>query len=414
VGVDRDGVTKAFTSDKVKEVIKRREIKLLNYGDLKVSGAKKPSAGKPRRFFSDSSIEVESITRKKDCQDEWIRLTDRWRKSMLGLPHDNVAGTEASWELAKEIVKDEFPPEYSKPENYQQKVTMVKGKGTSGKGEKGEKGEGDGEGGAGEEGKGKSKGGIGTGNVIVSDHAEQGKLSDANYDPGQGDKFVNSGTGTHTFDPGVIHMPRVEKRDGPDNTSSQARKYANRLRTLIQAETYPQWVRGLDKGRRLANNRLYRVGLPDHDPDQRKIWQRKIEKDNPTLDTAVSIIVDMSQSMGETMSCGTSMIKVACDIAGSLDHALRDILHIQVEVLGFTANNRRGNFRDHQVWAEGKTRPSGGDPASAVQGQQGHYPDRHGVAGGDETPASTRCPTQDRACHHGRCSLLGDVFTDPG
>jgi len=280
-------------------------------------------------------IEVESITRKKKCQDEWLRLTDRWRKPMLGLPHGNVDGTEASWQLAKDIVKEEFPPEFSEKKNYQQQ--KVKAKGKKGDGEGDEEGDGDGDG-SGKQAKGKGKKGHGTGQVIVSDHAEQGALSDASTDPGTGDKFVNSGAGTYTFDPTAIHMPQVGKRDGADATSSQARKYANRLRTLIQAETYPQWVRGLDKGRRLANNRLYRVGLPDHDPDHKKIWQRKIEKDNPALDTAVSIIVDMSQSMGETMKCGACMMTVACDIAGALDHALRDILHIQVEVLGFTAN----------------------------------------------------------------------------
>lgn len=34
VAADRDGVTKAFTSEKVKAVIKKRSIKLINYGDL--------------------------------------------------------------------------------------------------------------------------------------------------------------------------------------------------------------------------------------------------------------------------------------------------------------------------------------------------------------------------------------------
>ncbi len=283
-------------------------------------------------------IEVESITRKSGCQDEWIRLTDRWRKSMLGLPHGNVEGTEASWELSKEILRKEFPPEHSKEENWQNKPKKAAGKNSSGKGK--EKGEGDGDGsGSGEQGdKSKPKKGHGTGNVIVSDHCEQGKMSDENENPALGDKFVNSGTGTHTFDPTAIYMSRPTPTQGADRTSNQARKYANRLRTLIQAETYPQWVRGLDKGRRLANSKLYRVGLPDHDPDQRKIFQRKIEKDNPTLDTAVSIVVDMSQSMGYTMACGTTMIATACDVAGALDHALRDILHIQCEVLGFTAS----------------------------------------------------------------------------
>jgi len=40
VGADRNGVTYAFTSKKVKEVIKRRGIKLLSYGDLKKAKAK--------------------------------------------------------------------------------------------------------------------------------------------------------------------------------------------------------------------------------------------------------------------------------------------------------------------------------------------------------------------------------------
>ncbi len=35
VADDRDGVTYAFTSEKIKEVIKRRDIKLISYGDLK-------------------------------------------------------------------------------------------------------------------------------------------------------------------------------------------------------------------------------------------------------------------------------------------------------------------------------------------------------------------------------------------
>ena len=35
VAADRDGVTKAFTSQRVKEVIQRRGIRLMSYGDLK-------------------------------------------------------------------------------------------------------------------------------------------------------------------------------------------------------------------------------------------------------------------------------------------------------------------------------------------------------------------------------------------
>ncbi|MEE8451718.1 MAG: hypothetical protein V3R99_07375 [Thermoguttaceae bacterium] len=34
VAADRDAVTKAFTSEKVKQVVKSRRIKLISYGDL--------------------------------------------------------------------------------------------------------------------------------------------------------------------------------------------------------------------------------------------------------------------------------------------------------------------------------------------------------------------------------------------
>jgi hypothetical protein len=55
VASDRHGVTMAFTSEKVKEVIRRRNIKLMSYGDFRVKG-KKAATEKPRRFFSEKSF----------------------------------------------------------------------------------------------------------------------------------------------------------------------------------------------------------------------------------------------------------------------------------------------------------------------------------------------------------------------
>ncbi len=58
VGKARQAVTDAFCSDKVREVIKRRGIKLLSYGDLreKAKALKETTKKQRRRFFSDDSF----------------------------------------------------------------------------------------------------------------------------------------------------------------------------------------------------------------------------------------------------------------------------------------------------------------------------------------------------------------------
>ncbi len=57
VANERSGEVYAFASPKVMEVVKRRNIKLMSFGDLKKQTSKTAvTGGKPRRFFSDTSF----------------------------------------------------------------------------------------------------------------------------------------------------------------------------------------------------------------------------------------------------------------------------------------------------------------------------------------------------------------------
>ncbi len=76
VANERYGEVYAFTSEKVKEVIKRRSIKLLSYRNFKVKG-ETATAKKPRRFFSDDSFWNQPLPENPEIDpksDYWLGL----------------------------------------------------------------------------------------------------------------------------------------------------------------------------------------------------------------------------------------------------------------------------------------------------------------------------------------------------
>lgn len=109
---------------------------------------------------------------------------------------------------------------------------------------------------------------------------------------------------------------------------------ANKLRKLLQVKSQSIKIYGQKAGK-VSNKNVHRVTMRESGEYQRKIFKKKI--DNDILDTAVTILVDFSGSMGGD--------KMAHAIASAL--LLNDALAkigVPVEILGFTTGNIDGRF----------------------------------------------------------------------
>lgn len=107
---------------------------------------------------------------------------------------------------------------------------------------------------------------------------------------------------------------------------SRPEAFANKLRMYLQIISRDK-VRYALKTGSLHNSGLHRVPL--NIPGYSERVFKKVKK-NKTLDVAVSLLIDLSGSMSG------SKYKHACIAANLMQHALGNVLHVPVEVLGFS------------------------------------------------------------------------------
>jgi len=109
VANERSGEVFAFTSPKVMEVIKRRNIKLMSFGDLKRQKAKTDAAAtKPGRFFSDSSFWNTPIGDNPEVDPN----SDRWIGLLKTEPSGNRIGINATDFAIPVYEADKYTPTY--------------------------------------------------------------------------------------------------------------------------------------------------------------------------------------------------------------------------------------------------------------------------------------------------------------
>lgn len=307
-----------------------------------------------RDFCGDEHMpHVNTILKHLKCEKEYADIGKKYLHKIMMLPHSNPEGPEAAWKLALEIVADLWPGQEEREKWEQQQQPGQGAQLPLGSGDGSEQDDSAASGGAGDDsdengtaGKGKTK------QLIVSDHA--GQANQAKKQKGSRYGYVNSGQGSWTYNPAIIDDSPFHGDDRTPNMPppEAVRGPANKLRNLLQVETYPKTFRGLESGRRLSGGFLHRAALPEHLPMHSHIWETKRLGVNPTMDTVVTILVDCSASMDDEFPGGFEYIQVAQRIAGAVDHGLRDILHIPVRVVAFTDSVRTVQSREIKGWHE--------------------------------------------------------------
>lgn len=106
---------------------------------------------------------------------------------------------------------------------------------------------------------------------------------------------------------------------------------SNKIRKLLQVKTQTQNMYGQKKGR-LANKSIHRVGMTGTGGYREKVFKQKIQR--YSLDTAVTVLIDFSGSMG-----GDKMEHAI--VSGMMLNEAISKIGVPLEVLGFT--DKRAN-----------------------------------------------------------------------
>lgn len=115
--------------------------------------------------------------------------------------------------------------------------------------------------------------------------------------------------------------------------------FANRIRTKLQVRARAKTQYGVKRGK-LHKASVYRVVVPDAPGFNQKVFKRRIETD--TLDTCVQVVCDISGSMGGQKLQNAIVSSVL------LGEVLGNVLHIPVEVVGFT-HFHNPDVHDHRT-----------------------------------------------------------------
>ncbi len=107
--------------------------------------------------------------------------------------------------------------------------------------------------------------------------------------------------------------------------------FVSNMRRLLQVKSQRHYVNGHKHGK-LANSRLYRVGLPPIDSGE---WNSRVFKkrtaDVDILNTAVFVLSDASGSMGGVK------YETAARACGLINDAFGNVLHVPLSIAAFTS-----------------------------------------------------------------------------
>ena len=300
------------------------------------------TAGMGDEVYDASSSQVRQWVdklRDGDYRDELLRLRDS------DSPDRTMGVFRLSQRIAKEVF--EIDPEKEEEEAKQRQEQQAK---ESGKGKEGKEGDGKGKGSASTMGDGKD------GEEAEGEYSVQYKTflqdqedmkdpkhsvsklhidyEDRDYDgnyiptPIKDTYVINYVTGTSNLSSAKASDPSTGRLSSLTTlTKKPTEGFTNKVRRLLQIRSKGRWEYGTKKGSLHMGN-LYRVGMTDAKGYNERVFKRHITSD--TLDTAVSILVDISGSMGG------DKFRSATEAALHISNTLGNTLHIPIEMVGFT------------------------------------------------------------------------------
>lgn len=279
-------------------------------------------------------------------------------------------GTAATYDLAKRIFKEVYDLD---PEAEEERCKKEKQKGEGkdkqeGEGEDGEDGEGEGEGKPGDkekEGEGKAKPGEGKEGEdekkekrikvnykdLVShvNEDDRGKVSQTSMEYEGHDYNSKTYTPvpfsdycTFNFPRGTQEGPKGNDRHESKNVLSESfrgadfivepcmtarENFSNDVRQRLQVRSRSRWEYAKKQGK-LHRPSLHKVLIKDAPGYNERVFKNKVVSD--TLDIAVTVLIDTSGSMGRHKY--TPAAVAAC----MLNESLGNVLHIPLEIVGFT------------------------------------------------------------------------------
>lgn len=232
-------------------------------------------------------------------QTEWYgKLCDGDYESIL------KSGITADEEVAltRRIITEVFnldPDGDKKPQKGESETEEGEGEGQEGDGEEG-KGQGDGEQGEGEEGESKEGGTVKYSDFLLHSHEEVSDVMggspykieyDANvagFDDTRPVNTIDYEKGEHTHAINYRVSKTIDKIDS-------GRGLATKVRKLLQVAALSKYRHGLKSGK-ISPKSLYRAGMRNSGEAQRRVFRKKDVA--ITLDSAVTVLIDSSGSMG--------------------------------------------------------------------------------------------------------------------
>lgn len=255
----------------------------------------------------------------KDFNGEQQKWLSKLKKGPYKELLNGIVTAEDTYNLTKKILSEVFELDADEEEKKAQESASSKGKGSSKEGKKGKKGKGE----SAVERHLKFDDVLAhkhdmeetsSYSPLTIDYEDSTKKYDK-YNPWSFDKFdVRDYTTITTF------------TGGYDDISTETTNFSNKLKRYLLILSKDKYSYGKKKGY-LHNKNLYRVTLKDAGSYSSKIFKQK--KESYILDTAISVLIDMSGSMGgrKIMDAAHSAILLNDSIAK---------LGVSVEIAGFT------------------------------------------------------------------------------
>lgn len=258
---------------------------------------------------------------------------------------DDEHRTGKAYALAKRIFEEVFQ-EDAKKEEERCAEQAAKGEGEQGD-KSGESGDGEGKGeGEGKEGDKDGEEGYAHSRVYAELQQDTFNISRNKSHKGHHVHYTSSGKGGANYTPtplkdvvvvdyktGKCNSPHVSANIAPDDYDRYrdaiegSDGFAQKVRRLLQIRSRGRTQYGTKSGA-LHNANLYRVTMTDAKGYNERVFKKRIVTD--TLDSAVSVLCDTSGSMGGDKYAN------AMRAAIHLSNTLGNVLHIPIEILGFT------------------------------------------------------------------------------
>ena len=164
-------------------------------------------------------------------------------------------------------------------------------------------------------------------NVIINDFDHQA-MADKLFPPDSSPRYFRRDASNFMY---AEREYRKNYNDVVNGSGSSVEGFADKVRRMLQIRTRDRFEYGVKRGK-LDQSRLARITLKDAHGFNERVFKRKIVND--ALDTAVTVLLDCSGSMGGTKWTHAVQAGVL------LNHTIANALNIPLELLAFTDNEQ--------------------------------------------------------------------------